>query len=32
MKENHLYWIWLNEIKGIGAIIARRLIENFDFR
>ena len=31
MKENHLYWIWLNEIKGIGAIIARRLIENFDF-
>ncbi|KLE15670.1 DNA-processing protein DprA [Clostridium sp. C8] len=31
MKENYLYWIWLNEIKGIGPIIARRLIDNFHF-
>lgn len=27
MEEDYLYWIWLNELKGIGSVIARRLLE-----
>ncbi|WP_300386505.1 DNA-processing protein DprA [Clostridium sp.] len=30
MKENYLYWIWLSELKGIGPVIAKRLIERFN--
>lgn len=26
MKKDYLYWIWLNELKGIGPITARKLL------
>ena len=29
MKVNYLYWIWLNELKGVGTVIAKRLLEKF---
>lgn len=31
MVEDHLYWIWLNALKGIGPVISRRLLESFKF-
>lgn len=30
MEEDYLYWIWLNELKGIGTVLARRLLESFE--
>ena len=30
MEEDYLYWIWLNELKGIGPVVARRLLERFN--
>lgn len=30
MKENELiYWIWLSEVKGIGPVLARSLLQKF---
>ncbi|MGY0372871.1 DNA-processing protein DprA [Clostridium sp. JNZ J1-5] len=26
MKEDYLYWIWLNELKGIGPVTAKKLL------
>ncbi len=31
MLEDYLYWVWLNELKGIGPVISKRLLENFKF-
>lgn len=29
MKEDYLYWIWLNELKGIGPITSKKLLNRF---
>ncbi|MGY0372874.1 DNA-processing protein DprA [Clostridium sp. JNZ J1-5] len=29
MKENYLYWVWLNELKGIGPVTAKKLLNRF---
>lgn len=29
MNDKYLYWIWLNGIKGVGPVLAKKLIEKF---
>lgn len=29
MKKDYLYWIWLNELKGIGPVTAIKLLNKF---
>lgn len=29
MNDKYLYWIWLNGIKGVGHVLAKKLIEKF---
>lgn len=29
MEKQYLYWIWLNELKGVGPVTAKRLLQKF---
>jgi len=29
MEKNYLYWIWVNELKGVGPVTAKRLLKKF---